>query len=111
MNNQGKISDIKQKIEKIMREKNVILHDMLLFGSRAKGESGDLSDYDLLIIIRDSLDDAKKMELAGLLRARLAAVDTDIDADIIIKSVSEIETSKEFIGGVVRAALKEGIRI
>jgi hypothetical protein len=51
------------------------------------------------------------MELASELRKTLAAAETDIDADIIIKSVSEIKSAKELIGGVIREALKAGVHI
>jgi predicted nucleotidyltransferase len=83
----------------------------LLFGSRVAGKSNESSDYDFLIITRDKLDDGKKMELASELRKTLAAAETDIDADIIIKSVSEIKSAKELIGGVIREALKAGVHI
>lgn len=111
MNNQDKIIDIKQKIEETMGNRKVKIHDILLFGSRAKGIGSDTSDYDLLIVTTDTLIKSDKMDLAGELRKALASFDTDIDADIIIKSIAEVETSKETIGSVVREALKEGIHI
>jgi uncharacterized protein len=111
MNNQAKIQIIKQLIEGIMKARKISLHDILLFGSRARETADDLSDYDLLIITENKIANSDKMEISAELRKRLASPDADIDADIILKSMDEIETAKELIGGVVREALKEGIRI
>jgi predicted nucleotidyltransferase len=111
MNNQAKIQIIKQIIEGVMKASKISLHDILLFGSRARETADDLSDYDLLIITENKIANSDKMEIAAELRKRLASPDADIDADIILKSIDEIETAKELIGGIVREALKEGIRI
>ena len=94
-----------------MKARKISLHDILLFGSRARETADDLSDYDLLIITENKIANSDKMEISAELRKRLASPDADIDADIILKSMDEIETAKELIGGVVREALKEGIRI
>ena len=83
------------------------LDRIILFGSRARGDASSTSDYDLLIILKESLTIPEKMRISKLLRQKLAA--QGIDADIILKSVEEIEYYKDKIGNVTGSALREGI--
>ncbi len=85
---------------------NLYCQRMVLFGSRARGDFKEGSDYDILVIVEVPLTIKEKMRLTRLLRKRLAKI--GIDADIIIKSEDEINYYKEKIGSVVRGALKEG---
>jgi predicted nucleotidyltransferase len=82
---------------------------IILFGSRAKGDFRERSDYDILVIVRVFLTIKEKMRLTGLLRKELAKI--GIDADIIIKSQDELDYYKEKIGSVVKSALKEGVAL
>jgi predicted nucleotidyltransferase len=82
---------------------------IILFGSRAKGEFSEESDYDILIIVQKSLAIEEKMRLLARLRKELAK--KGIDADIIIKSSDEVEYYKDKIGSVVKTALKEGVAL
>ena len=102
MNN--KISEL---VEKTIGNRNC--EKIILFGSRARGEFKERSDYDILVIVKVLLSIKEKMRLTGLLRKELAK--RGIDADIIIKSGDEINYYKEKIGSVVRNALKEGITL
>jgi len=81
----------------------------LLFGSRARGSAGEGSDYDLLVIIGKALAHQEKIVMAAAIRRELAA--KFIDADIIIRSVGEVEAHRELRGSVVRNALLEGVAI
>jgi predicted nucleotidyltransferase len=82
---------------------------IILFGSRAKDESSETSDYDILIIVQNGLAIEEKMRLSGRLRKELAR--KGIDADIIIKSNDEVEYYKDKIGSVVKTALNEGVAL
>lgn len=79
---------------------------IILFGSRARGDFKERSDYNILVVVKSLLTIKEKMRLTGLLRKELAKI--GIDADIILKSEDEISYYKEKIGSVVRNALKEG---
>ena len=83
--------------------------EIILFGSRARGDFSKGSDHDILIIMQRSLTIKEKMRLLSSLRKELAV--KGIDADIIIKSRDEVNYYKDKIGNVVRAALKEGVAI
>ena len=97
-------NEISELIKKTLG--NLDCEKIVLFGSRARGDFKERSDYDILVIIKVHLNIKEKMRLTGLLRKRLAKI--GIDADIIIKSEDEINYYKEKIGSVVRGALKEG---
>jgi len=80
---------------------------IILFGSRAKNNYNENSDYDLLLIFDDilSIQEMRKIQLN--IRRELAL--NAIDADVIVKTkkiVAEYQTKK---GNVIYNALKEGI--
>ena len=100
---------IKKIIKEVLKEFRVNLKALILFGSRAKGNENKYSDWDFLIIVKEDLSFPKKRKIAKEIRVRLAEL--FIPCDIIIKSESEIEYYKNFIGSITRQALKEGIKI
>jgi len=83
--------------------------EIILFGSRARGDSSKNSDYDFMIIMKNNLIPREKIKLSSLLRKKLAK--KGIDADLVIKSKDEIYDYKTKIGSVVKEALKEGIAL
>ncbi len=82
---------------------------ILLFGSRARQDHSDDSDYDFMIITINSFDIQQKRYYQSQLRKKLAK--HKIHADIIIQSEEEIRIKKEIIGHIVRETIKEGIAI
>ncbi len=100
-----------RKIKKIIRQvlQPLDYQSIYLFGSRARGDFSEKSDYDLLVILKDSLTVAEKMRFSAQARREFAK--RGIDADVIIKSSEEMETSKARIGSVVREALREGVAL
>jgi predicted nucleotidyltransferase len=102
MNNQAQKS-IKEVFSQLDYER------IILFGSRARDDFSDRSDYDILVILRSSITIEEKMKLLAVLRSQLAH--QGIDADIILKSADEVEYYKDKIGSVVKTALKEGVAL
>ena len=100
----SKISEIKKVINSFLPESEVIM-----IGSRAKGDNQPNSDYDLLIISRDPLDDPQRMHFQALIRKSLAK--QNILADIIIYSRNVIEAKSNLPGHIVRAAIREGVHV
>ncbi len=82
---------------------------VLLFGSRARNDYTEDSDYDLLIITNKEFDIREKREYKAKIRKLLAK--EKIPVDILIQSKKEIESKKEITGHIVKQALKEGIKI
>ena len=102
---------MKRSVSKIIKDglKGLDYQRIVLFGSRARGQASATSDYDLLIILKKDLTVQQKMKIAGKLRKKFAQ--KGLDADIIVKSESEIRPSKARIGSVVRRALAEGVSL
>jgi predicted nucleotidyltransferase len=82
---------------------------IILFGSRAREDFSERSDYDILVVLRKNITIDEKMKLLVRLRNDLAH--KGIDADIILKSIDEAEYYRDKIGSVVRTALNEGVAI
>ncbi len=82
---------------------------ILLFGSRARLDYSDNSDYDFLIITKDTIDIQQKRFYKSQLRKILAK--HKISADILIQSESEIQLKKRITGHIVREIIREGISI
>ena len=82
---------------------------IILFGSRARNDYNEDSDYDLLIVLKDKISQRKKIKLSTSIRQNLAT--NLIDADVILKQKSEIDYYKDKAGSVVRNALEEGVAL
>ena len=82
---------------------------VVLFGSRARGDFDEKSDYDLLIEIPEDISLKEKMNLTTKINKLL--VDHDVVADVIIQSRREVERKKNYFGSVVREAIKNGIEL
>ncbi|HON06670.1 MAG TPA: nucleotidyltransferase domain-containing protein [Verrucomicrobiota bacterium] len=100
---------LKTEILKCLDKSGVKVSRIILFGSRAKGNYSKFSDYDFLIITKQTLPIEQKMEIAKEIRIALAQL--HIASDIIINSEEEVELKKNKIGYVTRYAIKEGVTI
>ncbi len=86
----------------------VRVEKIILFGSRARGEAREDSDYDILIVVKGRLDRRQRRELARRIRWRLAGA--LIPADIIITGGMEWERYRGVVGHLFHAVAEEGIR-
>jgi len=77
---------------------------VVLFGSRARGEHGPDSDFDLLVVAPP--DVAVNIRAAQL---RLALWEVPASFDIVVVTPRELEEQKKFRSGIVHRALAEGI--
>lgn len=81
---------------------------IVLFGSRARSDFDDHSDYDLLIITPDKLSSHKKIALnTNLNKAIVNSV--KIPVDLLINSEEEVRQKMELPGHIIRSAIKEGL--
>ena len=93
---------IKELVSELLPKSSI-----LLFGSRARHDHTDDSDYDLMIITKDFHDQKQVRLFKSLIRKKLAH--NHIPADIIIQCKEEVELKKKITGHIVRQAFMEGI--
>lgn len=101
-NDSNSLSIIKDTASKILPDCTI-----LLFGSRARKDNSNDSDYDFLVITRETIDIRKKRTLKSIMRKELARF--KIPADILIQSEDEIKSKKEITGHIIKQVLREGI--
>jgi Nucleotidyltransferase domain. len=56
----NKLKEIKRIIIDELEEENIKVHKIILFGSRARGDFKEDSDWDVLIIVEDGIERKKK---------------------------------------------------
>lgn len=100
---------IKESILKILHKIGISVHEIILFGSRARQDFTPLSDYDVLIITKKPFEINEKMGISKNIRQYLAR--SGLDVDVIIKSENEVNILKDKPGSIVRNALKEGFAL
>ncbi|TVR05944.1 MAG: nucleotidyltransferase domain-containing protein [Spirochaetaceae bacterium] len=81
--------------------------EIVLFGSRARGDSRSDSDYDILAVVPHPLDPRERLRLSSNCRLHLAKM--GIDADVLVKSPDEIRDYCDKRGSIVHEALSSGI--
>ncbi|HBE04609.1 MAG: hypothetical protein A2096_07185 [Spirochaetes bacterium GWF1_41_5] len=74
---------------------------IILFGSRARGNNIEESDYDILLLLKEQVIRKEKMKIYSVIQNKPA--DFKIDFDILIKSVNEMDYYKDITGSVVQS--------
>ncbi len=82
---------------------------ILLFGSRARKNFNEESDWDFLIIIDKELNRNIKWEIILKIKRKLSKL--KIPNDIIINSENQIQKNKNNVGNIIYYALKDGIAV
>jgi len=104
-----KLKDIKNLVLTKLNEMGISSRKVILFGSRARGDSDRYSDYDILIITEKTFPIKEKIAITENIRDSLVKI--QIPSDIIIKSEKEVKYYRDKIGSIVREALREGVVI
>jgi uncharacterized protein len=76
---------------------------IVLFGSRARGEADNRSDYDVLVV-EPAVDDTAEESV----RLRRTLRGLGLFADVVVVSEREVEEWREVPGSFIHAALSEG---
>jgi predicted nucleotidyltransferase len=95
-----------QIIKEIIENRGIKVLRIILFGSRAKGNAKEDSDWDFLVIVDKDLDRKKKWDIIIKIKRKLAEL--KIPNDIIINSIREFEEKKDNVGYITYYALREG---
>lgn len=82
---------------------------ILLFGSRARGDFDNCSDWDFFITADKDLTFDERREIAGRIRWRLARA--GLASDVIIRSASAVSKARYNTGCLAYYVFKEGIAL
>lgn len=83
---------------------------VLLFGSMARGDANKDSDYDVLVIIPNTLPLREKITWKGKIhRALVHALYAPVD--VLLNSEEEVKKKIELPGHVVQWAMEEGVEL
>ena len=87
--------------ERIVRDFDPL--QIILFGSHARGDAGEQSDIDLLVVFAELTDKRKTA-----VDIRVALADVPVAKDILVSTPEELERNRPRIGSVLRYAQREG---
>lgn len=103
---QNVIGTVKQFIHQHMLEHGVQVKQILLFGSRARGDADKDSDWDFFVIVDKDLGFHEKWDIIDEIKRRLAKL--DISNDIIVSSEKKFEEMKKYPGTISYEVTIEG---
>jgi predicted nucleotidyltransferase len=98
-----------QIIKETIENRGIKVLKIILFGSRAKGNAKEDSDWDFFVIIDKKLSFNEKWDIIDEIKIKLAKL--KIPNDIFLKSEDEVEESKEDVGRITYYVLKEGVEV
>lgn len=81
---------------------------VILFGSRARGESGPDSDVDLIVVEREPFG-TRRSRRAEMHRLDNALRPFPVPSDVLVYSLDEVEYWGDSINHVLARALREGV--
>ena len=105
MNNPEILVAIKQTVQSFLPGSRI-----LLFGSRARDEHDNFSDYDLLVITPATFTPQEKIGWSTRLdRAIVEVIGAPID--LLLSSEEEVLQKQELPGNIIRSAIREGVTL
>lgn len=96
---------IKQEIE----DAGLKVDKIILFGSRARGDYTEDSDWDFLVLINKELSPMEKRKLRAKLSIKL--LQAGINCEIILKSKESYQIDKNIVNTISYSASLEGVEI
>lgn len=97
----------KRVIEEVMRRHGVGVVKVFLFGSRARGNFGEDSNWDFLVVVDRELGFNEKWDIVDEIKRRLAKL--SIPNDIIVRSEQELSETSKLPGTISFAVAREGV--
>jgi uncharacterized protein len=82
---------------------------VILFGSRARFDFNEYSDYDVLVVVSNEIDQPRTVDLATEIRTRLAR--KLIPVDVIVETQQMFQEDKASFWTVVHDAVREGVEL
>lgn len=99
----------KKIITEEVKKHDLEVKSLFLFGSRAKGNFDEESDWDFYVIINKDIDFGQKRKIILGIRRRLSEI--KMPSDIIIQSEDIVNQRKTNTGYLTYYVIKEGMKI
>jgi len=102
------LKKIKEIILDVAKEMKIEIDKIILFGSRARGDYREDSDYDILIVTKEKLDREFFWKfyinsVRNLFREGFKKI------DLIVIDINEFEKRKKVVNTIPNEAIEEGI--
>ncbi len=105
-----KLKEIKKEILKIANEYGIKVEKIILFGSRARKDFRENSDWDILIVLKEDLDENLYWKVYSKIHQRLIEI-FDSPVDLLMVPLSYFKKNEKNIGKPYYWAKIEGIPI
>ncbi len=102
---------IKKNVRAIVEENGLELDSLFLFGSRARKEHEELSDYDIFVVIKEDIESLMKRQLQKKIYHILHSTFPLLSFDIIVKTKREFDIEKRIVNTLSNEVVLEGIEI
>ena len=103
--NNADLSTIKTSVLALLPDARV-----LLFGSRARGDYNQQSDFDVLVITKMNIPMNEKITFRGELNKVLVTL-LKAPVDVLLNSEDEINQKKNLPGHIIKWAMKEAVEL
>ncbi len=97
-------ADIQRIVDLVVRTVQPLR--IVLFGSAARGEQGEGSDLDMMIVVAEGVDELRTAQ--ALYRAKSRAGITGIPVDFVVTTPTRYEARRDNIGSVYREVARDG---
>ncbi len=104
------LKQIKQTILEVAKNMNIEIDKIILFGSRARGDAREGSDWDILIVTKEKLDNELEDEFWLKCSRKLYNILLD-NFDLLIINYNDYKKKSKFRDYVYYYANKEGLKI
>ncbi|MEM5828357.1 MAG: nucleotidyltransferase domain-containing protein [Candidatus Aenigmatarchaeota archaeon] len=102
------LKKIKEIILQTAKEMNVEIDKIILFGSRARGDYREDSDYDILIVTKNDLEKEKKEKFLSTIEVELIKL-LEVPIDLILIDKKSYEEDSKYVGYLYYWVEKEGV--
>ena len=86
------------------------VESIILFGSRARGDAREDSDYDILIVVRGRVGREPRRKLAHRVRRKLVEL-LKAPVDVVVASEGKWRSYQDAVGHLYYAVKREGVAV
>lgn len=100
-----------KKLKEMLKELKVEYSKIIMFGSRARGDFGEESDWDFLIVLKKPADARTRREIWLKIYKKFHEHFPLVSVDIILKDAASFEEEKAVANTISNEVFLEGVEI